>query len=119
LLLGDKKPRHLSLDIQGDEDRARLGLRLHPCGEVWRVAEHLPGRLHDNGTGFEPNAGQELGHTGIRVAGVEFGQRTLDGKGGPHGAFGIVLLRLRVAEEGHQPVAEFLQHMTAKSGHRL
>ena len=36
-----------------------------------------------------------------------------------HGAFGVVLLRLRIAEERHQPVAELLQHVAAKIGHRL
>ena len=36
----------------------------------------------------------------------------------PHGALGVVLLRVRIAEEGHQPVAELLQHMPAEAGHR-
>ena len=31
---------------------------------------------------------------------------------------GVVLLRLRIAEEGHQPVAELLQHMAAQPGYR-
>ena len=34
-----------------------------------------------------------------------------------HGALGVVLLRVRIAEEGHQPVAEFLQHVAAQPCH--
>ena len=53
-----------------------------------------------------------------RVAGVEVGERALDGERGAHRALGVVLLRLRVAEEGHQPVAELLQNMAAETRHR-
>jgi hypothetical protein len=37
----------------------------------------------------------------------------------PHRAFGVVLLRLRIAEEGHQSIAEPFEDMTAEPGHRL
>ena len=43
------------------------------------------------------------------VPGVEFGKRALDGERGAHRALGIVLLRLRIAKQRHQPVAELLQ----------
>jgi hypothetical protein len=36
----------------------------------------------------------------------------------PHGALGVVLLGVRIAEQGHQPVAELLQDMAPKIGHR-
>ena len=52
------------------------------------------------------------------VPGVEVGKRALDGERGPHSALGVVLLRLRIAEQRHQPVAELFQHMAAKIGHR-
>ena len=52
------------------------------------------------------------------VPGVEVGERALDRERGPHRALGVVLLRLRIAEERHQPVAELLQHMAAKPRHR-
>ena len=52
------------------------------------------------------------------VPGVEFGERPLDGERGAHRALGVVLLRLRIAEQGHQPVAELLQHMAAEPRHR-
>ena len=55
----------------------------------------------------------------LGVPGVEVGERALDGERRAHGALGVVLLRLRIAEQRHQPVAELLQHMAAKIGHRL
>ena len=117
-LLGDEKSCHLPLNVHGDEDRARFGGGLDARGYVRCFAKHLPGRLHDNGTGLEPNAGQELGRTGIRVAGVEFAKRALDGERRAHGALGIVLLRTWVTKERHQTVAELLEHMAAKIVHR-
>ena len=47
------------------------------------------------------------------VAGVELGERALDRERGAHRALGVVLLRDRVAEEGHQPVTELFKHMAA------
>jgi hypothetical protein len=52
------------------------------------------------------------------VVRVELVKRSLDRERRPHRAFGVVLLRLRIAEERHQPVAEPLQHMPAKPVHR-
>ncbi len=52
------------------------------------------------------------------VPGVEGSERALDGERCAHGALGVVLLRLRIAEQGHQPVAELLQDMAAESRHR-
>ena len=49
------------------------------------------------------------------VPGVELGERALDRERGAHRALGVVLLRLRIAEQRHQPVAELLQHMAAET----
>ena len=46
-------------------------------------------------------------------------KRALDRERGPHRALGVVLLRLRIAEERHQPVAELLQDMAAETRHRM
>ena len=54
----------------------------------------------------------------LGVPGVDLGKRALDGERRPHRALGVVLLRLRIAEQRHQPVAEPLQHMAAEPGHR-
>ena len=55
---------------------------------------------------------------GPGVPRVELGERALDGEGRAHRALGVVLLRPRIAEESHQPVAELLQDMPAKFGRR-
>ena len=52
------------------------------------------------------------------VPGVDVGEGALDRERRPHGPLGVVLLRLRIAEESHQPVAELLQHMAAERRHR-
>jgi hypothetical protein len=56
--------------------------------------------------------------SGAFPPGVEFGKRALNGERRPHRAFGVVLLRLRIAEKGHEPIAKPFQHMPAKPGHR-
>ena len=53
-----------------------------------------------------------------RVPGIKVEERALDGQRSLRGALGVVLLRLCIAEERHQPVAEPLQHMTAKPSDR-
>ena len=108
----------MSLDIQGDEDRARPGLRLHPRGEVWRVAEHLAGRFHNNRPGLNADACGQLWRALGGIPVVEVRNCALDRERSAHCTLGVVLLRLRIAEQSHQPVAELLQHMTAKIGHR-
>ena len=118
VLLGDKKPRHLSLDIQGNEDRARLGLRLHPRGDIGRIAEHLAAGFHDDRPGLNADARGKRRGAFAGVSGVDLAKRALDRERRAHRALSVVLLRVRIAEQRHQPVAELLQHMTAKIGHR-
>ena len=73
-----------------------------------------PVGVDDDRTGLEADARGELRRARRGVPGVEVGERALDRERRPHGALGVVLLRLRIAEERHQPVAELLQHMAAK-----
>ena len=61
---------------------------------------------------------ESSGAPGPGVPGVEVGERALDRERRPHRAFGVVLLRVRIAEQRHQPVAELLQHMAAQARHR-
>jgi hypothetical protein len=42
----------------------------------------------------------------------------LDRQRGADGAFGVVLLRPRIAKEGHQTIAEPLKHMPAEPRYR-
>ena len=46
LVLGDEQPGRLALHARRDEHRSRLGRGLHPRGDVGRLAEHFPGRVH-------------------------------------------------------------------------
>jgi len=54
----------------------------------------------------------------VHVLAVQFGQRALDRKRRPRRSLGIVLLRHRIAEQRHQPVAELLGDMPAHLRHR-
>ena len=59
--------------------------------------------------------------SGLAVAGVlavQFGQRALDRQRRPCRALGVVLMRHRITEQRHQPVAQFLGDMTAHFGDR-
>ena len=118
LVFGDEKPGCLPLHARGDEHRPRFGRRLHPRRDVRRFAEHFAGRIDHDRAALYADAGGELGRSRSGVPGVEVGERALDGERRPHGALGVVLLRLRIAEQGHQPVAELLQDMAAETRHR-
>ena len=96
----------------------RFGLGLDPCREVRRVAEYLARGVDHDRARVEANAGRKRRRLGRRIASIEVGERALDEKACAHRAFGVVLLRLRIAEQRHQPVAELFQNMPAKSGHR-
>ena len=117
-VLGDEKPGRLTLYARGDEHRSRFGGDLHPRRHVGRLAEHFTASVdHDRAT-LDADAGGKLGRAGSGVSGVEVGQRALDRERRPHAALGVVLLRLRIAEQRHQPVSELLQDMAAETRHR-
>ena len=75
-----------------------------------------PAASTTTGPELEPDARQQFRRALGGVPGVDLTKRALDGERRPHSALGVVLLRRRVAEESHQPVAEPLQHVPAKSG---
>ena len=52
------------MDLRGDQDRARLGQRLHPRRYVRGVAKNIASGIDHDRSGFEANAGGELGLTG-------------------------------------------------------
>ena len=64
-----------------------------------------------------PMRAERLGRAGRGVARVEVGERALDRQRREHGALGVALLRLGIAEQRHQPVAELLQHVAAERSH--
>jgi hypothetical protein len=77
--------------------------------------ERLPNRRVSELVDFEHGgrARGELRRAFGGVPGIHLSKGALDRERRPHRAFGVVLLRLRIAEKGHQPVAEPLQHMAA------
>ena len=117
-LFRHKQPGDLTLHPRRDQDRARLGQRLHPRGNVGDVAINLAARIENGRAGFKADAGDEfwLGRSGVLA--IELGQRALDRKRRACRALGVVLMRQRIAEQAHQPVAEFLRDMTAHFGDR-
>jgi hypothetical protein len=95
------------------ERRSRLGRGLHSRRDIRRIAEHLARRVDHDRAGLETDTGGKFWRAGFGVALVELGERALDGERGAHRPLGVVLLRLRIAEENHQPIAKLLQHMAA------
>ena len=116
-VLRDKQPGGLPLDGGCDEDRARLGGALDPRGDIRRVAEHFAGRVDYHLPGIKADPRRKLRGAFAGVSGVDFDKRALDRERSAHGALAVVLLRLRIAEQRHQPIAELFQHVAAERGH--
>ena len=106
------------MDRGCDEDRARLGGALDPRGDIGRFAEHFARCVDHHLPGIKADPRGKLGRAFAGVPGVDLDKRALDRKRGAHSALSVVLLRVRIAEQRHQPVAELLQHMAAEPGHR-
>ena len=117
-LFGDEQAGDLALHPRRDQNRARLGERLHPRRDVGDVAVNLARRIDHRRTGFEPDAGGKLRLTGAGILAVQFGKRALDRERRPRRALGVVLVRHRIAEQRHQPVAQLLGDMAAHLGDR-
>ena len=85
------------------EDAALLRL-----GGTQQIADH-----HDPGR--EPHA-----HVQRRAGGGLQRRRSLDdGEPRPHGLLSVMLVRLRIAEIGEDPVAHIFGHETTEAAHRL
>jgi hypothetical protein len=96
-----------------DHDRARLGQRLRPGRDVWHVAEYFARCIQHHRPGIDCNASCQHRLARASVLPVQLGQRPLDRQRRPHCPLGIVLLRHRIAEQCHQPVAELLGDFAA------
>jgi hypothetical protein len=118
-VLDDEQARDLALHARGDQHRSRLGEGLHARGDIGRIAENLARGIHHDRPGRNSNARDEFGADGAEVLAVQLGERQLDSEGGANGAFGIVFLRDRMAEQRHDPVAEFFRDMPAQLRNRL
>jgi hypothetical protein len=117
LLLDDEQPCDMALNIHGDQHRTWLGRDLNARRDVRRVAKHLSGRLHDHRPRLDADTSGQLRGVLGRIPRVDIGKAALDRQRRPHRALGVILLRLRIAEERHQPVAEPFEDMAAEPGH--
>jgi hypothetical protein len=119
LILNDEQPSNLLLDSRSNQDCSRLGRSLHTRGDVRRFPEHVACVVDDDGTALDADANRELGSPGCFVSNIDFAERLLDAEGRPDGPLGVTLLRPRIAEDGHQPIAKPFKHTAAEPGHRL
>ena len=104
-LLGDKQTSDLALHARGDHHRTWLCERLHPGRSVGRIAVNFTRRIDHYRAGFDADAGVELRLATVRILAVQLDKRALDREGGTDCAFGFVLVRNRITEQCHQPVA--------------
>src|SRR6516162_4397404 len=104
-LLGDKKPCNLTLHLRRYYDCAWFGQRLYARRSVGCIAVNLARCIDDYQAGFDTDARVErrLARTGILA--IDLSKSALDGESRPRCAFSIVLLRHRIAEQCHQPIA--------------
>src|SRR3984885_4789940 len=116
LVLNDEQPSNLPQDRRSDQHCPRLGRCLNSRGNVRGLAKHLARGVDDYGTAFEADADGKL-RPNHSVSGVKLAERLLDPKSGPNSAFDVVLLRPRIPEDGHQPIAKHL-NVSAKRSHR-
>ena len=114
--LGDKKACDLALDSPGDHNRTRLSQGLGSRCYVGHFAEYLSRRVHHHRPRVDCNAGCQHRLAGAIVLAVQFGERALYGESCTHCTFRVVLLRHRITEERHQPVAELLGDLAAHIG---
>ena len=112
-LLGDEQTGDLALHPRRDHDRTRFGQRLRPRRDIRYVAENLTRGIDHHRPGLDRDARGQGRLARALVLAVKLGQRTLDRECRPHRALGIVLLRHRIPEQRHQPVAELLADFAA------
>ena len=101
-LFRHKQPGDLTLHLRRDQDRARLGQRLHARGDVGDVAIDFAARVENGRAGFKADAGDEFGLGRSGVLAIELGQGALDRQRRARRALGVVLMRHRIAEQAHQ-----------------
>ena len=111
--LGDKKACDLALDSPGDHNRTRLSQGLGSRCYVGHLAEYLSRRVDHHRPQVDGDACGQRWLAGALVLAVQLGERALYGERRSHRPLGIVLLRHRIAEQRHQPVAELLGDLTA------
>ena len=118
-IFGDEEAGNLPMYVGRRQHGTRLGERLQPRGDIWRVAVHFARSVdHDESRG-DADPSDEFGLPAPGMQGVQRRQRGLDRQSGAGCAFAIVLPRDRIAKQRHQPIAELAGDMAAVVGDRL
>ena len=117
-VLADKVPLHQAGGRVTEHHRIRLRQALEARGQVRRLpqrqvfvpppAAHLP---HHHEPGVDPDPHGQPDALVLAQPGVEYPQGLQYAQSGAHGALGIVLMRLRIAEVDEQPVPQVLGDM--------
>src|SRR5215813_11552427 len=118
VLFGDKQTSDLALHARGDHHRTWFCERLRPRRRVGRIAVNLTRGIDHYRAGFDADAGVEIRLARTGILAIDLSERPLDREGGPRRAFGVVLLCHRIAEQGHQPVAQLFGDVAAHLSHR-
>ena len=109
--------------LVGDDDRVRLGQRLQARRQVRRLADDrllLGGARADEVADHDEPSGDADAHLqGNAGGGLELRHRLDQRKPGLHGAFGVMLVGLGIAEIGQHPVAHVLGDETAGLGDEI
>ena len=117
-LLGDEQASDLALHPCRYQNRARLGQRLRARGDIRHVAENLAFCIDHDRSRLDGDARGKRGLARAFVLAVQFNERTLNRERRPHRAFGIILLRHRIAKQRHQSIAQFLGDLAAHFHYR-
>src|SRR5262245_42511050 len=113
----DEETGDLVLHLRRHYDRARLCQRLYPRSNVRRVTVNLASRIDHDRSDFNPDARVKRRLAGSSILAVHLGERPLDRECGPRRPLGVILLRHRMTEQHHQPVAQLLGDMAAHLPH--
>ena len=100
----------------GDQNRAGFSSRLHPRGDIGRVAENVGllagARANHHRARIDPDPCGELWMRGLFV---ELRDRVEDRETRTRGTLGVVVMCLGIAEVGHHAVAKILRDITAEA----
>ena len=119
MVFDEEQARDLMLHRGGDKHRSWLGGALDAGGNVGCVAEDFASRVDYDRAAFEADTGGEGREATRGVSRVKVSKGAQDREAGASGTLRIILLRLRIAEQGHDPVAELFQNVAAVLGDRI
>ena len=119
-ILDHEQPRDQPMRGVGDHHRAGFGGRLHPRGNIGRVAEDVGcpcPRLRQPPPC--PNRSRPARRVWVRGCSLSFADRVEDREARARRPLGVVVVRLGPAEVGHHAVAKVLRDMPVEALDRL